>query len=652
MIRKTLLIMLMMTFAIFLFQFQVQAQASPPPAQKATAMKQPLKLVPAQDPHTYARPEQARVTHVDMDLSVDFARRVLEGTTILTVQRSPKAANAPVILDTEKLSIQKVEVARGSGRFSPAKYELGATDKILGTPLTVQLPATGNQFRVKVTYVTDPSGSALQWLSPEQTIGKKHPYFFTQSQAIHARSWIPLQDTPGVRVTYDAKIKTSDGLVALMGAEGNSQSRNGADPRGGPRVFSFHMDEPIPSYLIALAVGDIAFRPLGKRAGVYDEPAAVQRDAKELEDVESMIVATEKLYGPYRWGRYDVLILPPGFPYGGMENPRLTFASPTIIAGDKSLVSVIAHELAHSWSGNLVTNATWSDFWLNEGFTTYIERRIVEKIFGEQMATMQAALGRQVLERDVAKFEPRDQILYVDLKDRDPDDGSTELPYEKGSLFLRHLEQTVGRAAFDRFLNRYFQRFAFHSITTKDFLKYFEANLLKTRPDIKEKVPIEDWIYKPGVPASAPQVSSDAFAKVEAEARAFTAGQKKPAELTVKSWSTQEWLRFLKSLPGTLDKTRMAELDRQFRFTGSGNIEMVLQWMLMSIKNQYEAAYPRLEKVLLSVGRRKIVKPLYEELAKTPSGKQRALAVYAKARPGYHPILTKEVDVMLGFKAD
>lgn len=620
-------------------------------AKKSKFMKQQLALAMVKDTHTYARPHEAQVTHVDMDLAVDFRRRVLEGSAILTVQRSPRSPRAPVVLDTEKLTIRQVEVARGNGRFAPAKYQIGPVDKILGAPLTVQLPGKGNQFRVKVTYVTDPSGSALQWLAPEQTVGKKHPYFFTQSQAIHARSWIPLQDTPGVRVTYDAKIKTTDGLVALMGAGGNSQSRAGTDPKGGERRFTFRMDQRIPSYLIALAVGDIAFRPLGRRTGVYDEPSAVDRDAKELEDVEQMMVATEELYGPYLWGRYDVLILPPGFPYGGMENPRLTFASPTIIAGDKSLVSVIAHELAHSWSGNLVTNATWSDFWLNEGFTTYIERRLVEKVYGERMATMQAVLGRQVLDRDVAKFETRDQILHVNLEGRDPDDGSTELPYEKGALFLRHLEETVGRANFDGFLNRYFQQFAFQSITTQDFLKYLNANLIKPYPQVRSQVPIEEWISQPGVPASAPQIASDAFAKVETQAKAFAGATGRASALQTKDWTTQEWLHFLKALPANLGTKKMAELDTRFQLTDSGNIEITLQWMMMAIANQYEAAYAKLDQVLMTVGRRKIVKPLYEELAKSEAGKRRARAVYAQARAGYHPILSKEVDEILGFTA-
>jgi leukotriene-A4 hydrolase len=617
---------------------------------QTSARKEQISLVPVKDVHTHARPEEARVTHVDIDLAIDFEKKMLSGSTILTVQRSPKSPRAPVVLDTEKLTISKVELASGAAtKFTPAKYELGKEDPVLKTPLTVQLPGGGNRFRVKVSYHTDPAGSALQWLDPGQTAGKKHPYFFTQSQAIHARSWIPLQDTPGVRVTYDATITVPNGLVALMSAEGNPQHRTGADPKGGTRRFRFHMDQRIPSYLIALAVGDIAFRPLGKRTGVYDEPAAVDRDAKELEDLEQMMTATEKLYGPYLWGRYDVLILPPGFPYGGMENPRLTFASPTIIAGDKSLVSVIAHELAHSWSGNLVTNATWSDFWLNEGFTTYIERRVIEAVYGRGMEEMQAVLGRQILARDVAKFEARDQILHIDLNGRDPEEGSNELPYEKGALLLRHIEESVGRLDFDRFLNEYFHQFAFQSITSEDFTRYLQAHLGKSHPELA-KVPIEEWIYQPGIPANAPQPKSDAFTKVDAGAKAWASGAKPAAQLQTKGWTTQEWLHFLKALPAKMDSSHLADLDKQFRFTASGNIEIIQQWLLMAIANSYEPAAKRLDEVLMTVGRRKIVKPLYEALAQTPAGKRRALEIYARARNGYHPILTKEVDKMIGYE--
>ncbi|HSE97663.1 MAG TPA: M1 family metallopeptidase, partial [Blastocatellia bacterium] len=425
--------------------------------------------------------------------------------------------------------------------------------------------------------------------------------------------------------------------LAVMSAENDSQT-----PRDGD--YTIKMSQPIPSYLIALGVGDLAFKPLGPRTGVYAEPSVVDSAASEFADTEKMIVATEKLYGPYRWGRYDLLVLPPSFPFGGMENPRLTFATPTILAGDKSLVSLIAHELAHSWSGNLVTNATWRDFWLNEGFTTYLERRIIEEIYGREREEMEAVLGLQTLQDEINAFEDRDEILHIDLTGRDPDEGATQVPYEKGALFLRHLEETFGRAQFDRFLRRYFDHFAFQSITTADFLNYLKKNLLDSNLQMTAKVPVDEWIFKPGIPASAPRPASDAFAKVERQADAWIKGEIAAAKLDTKSWTTHEWLHFLRRLPDSLDAARMAELDKTFRLTQTGNSEIAHQWLLIAIRNRYEAAYPRLEEYLTTIGRRKLIKPLYDELVKTPEGKERARVIYQKARPGYHPIAVTTID--------
>jgi hypothetical protein len=384
-----------------------------------------------------------------------------------------------------------------------------------------------------------------------------------------------------------------------------------------------------------------------------------------------MVVATESLYGPYRWGRYDILVLPPSFPYGGMENPRLTFATPTILAGDKSLVSLVAHELAHSWSGNLVTNATWRDFWLNEGFTVYLERRILEAVYGREREEMEAALGLRDLKEELASLDDRDEILHIDLKGRDPDDGSTDIPYEKGALFLRHLEETFGRARFDRFLKSYFDHFAFQSITTDQFVAYLKENLLNSSPELAAKVPVEEWLNQPGLPASAPQPTSAAFAKVEAEANRWLQGEMTVAQISSANWTTHEWLHFLRSVqdrfaavPAATDgagkpalregvpdaRQRMEELDKAFHLTRSGNSEIAFQWLLMSIRNAYEPAYPRLEEFLLTIGRRKFIKPLYEELAKTPEGKDRALAIYRRARPTYHPIAVTTIDEVLKWK--
>jgi aminopeptidase N len=393
------------------------------------------------------------------------------------------------------------------------------------------------------------------------------------------------------------------------------------------------MQHPIPSYLIALAAGELEFRPLGDRSGVFAEPELAGAAAREFADTEAMIRAVEEMYGPYRWGRYDLLVLPPSFPFGGMENPCLTFATPTILAGDKSLVALVAHELAHSWSGNLVTNATWSDFWLNEGFTVYLERRILEKVYGRKREEMEAALGRRELDREMASLPESDRVLHLPLAGRDPDDGCTLVPYEKGALLLRTIEREVGRERFDRFLRSYFDHFAFQSITTADFLDYLHREL-------PVAVPLEEWIFKPGIPPAAAEPHSDAFSLLEAEAARWQQGQ--PIETA--RWSTQEWLHFMR----ILEHPDLERLDREFHFSQSGNSEILHQWLLMSVRANYEPALPDLERFLCSVGRRKFLKPIYTELLKTPEGRQRAQRIYQRARPGYHPIAQTTLDALIG----
>ena len=613
--------------------------------------------VNAQDYHSYANPSAVRVTHVDLEWDVLFDQKILKGSATLTVERSSQTA--PLILDTRDLRIEKVETSAGGATYAPGTFTVGESDKLLGASLTIPLPAGAN--RVRIHYSTSPGASGLQWLAPAQTAGKKDPFMFTQSQAIHARSWIPLQDTPSVRVTYAARVRTPRNLLAVMSAENDARALRDGD-------YSFRMRQPIPSYLIALAVGDLRFRSLGRRTGVYAEPQVIARAARELSDTERMVVATERLYGPYRWGRYDILVLPASFPFGGMENPRLTFATPTILAGDKSLVSLIAHELAHSWSGNLVTNATWRDFWLNEGFTVYLERRIQEAVYGRARADMEAALGLRDLTEELATLEDRDEILHVDLKGRDPDEGFTDVPYEKGALFLLHLEQTYGRARFDQFLKSYFNHFAFQSITTEQFVAYLKQNLLDKDPGLAARVPVDEWINKPGIPASAPRPASPAFARVEQQAKRWLSQEITAARIPAARWTTQEWLHFLKFVQDAFeppagaggpagasstqlsqtDKARlMGELDRAFNLTRSGNSEIAFQWLVMSIRNQYEPANARLEEFLLSVGRRKFIRPLYQELGKTPEGKERACEIYRRARPTYHPIAVTSIDADL-----
>ncbi len=589
----------------------------------------------AEDVHSYAEPNSVRVSHVDLDWTISFETKSITGSATLSiVRKDPKAS---LILDSRDLKIDRVEASADGRRFKATDFSLADPEKFVGSKLTIELPV-GAKF-VRVYYATSPTASGLQWLSPSQTAGKKQPYMFSQAQAIHARSFIPLQDSPQVRVTYSARVRTAKNLMAVMSAAGNSQTNK----RTGD--YRFSMSRAIPPYLIAIAVGDISFKPLGRRTGVYTEPSMMSKSAYELADTEKMVVATERIYGPYRWGRYDLLVLPPSFPFGGMENPMLTFATPTILAGDRSLVSLVAHELAHSWSGNLVTNATWRDFWLNEGFTTYLERRIIEAVYGRNRREMEAMLGKRSLLGSLAELPPSDQILHIDLAGRDPDDGMTDVAYEKGALFLRYLEERFGRAEFDRFVKNYFNTHAFRSITTDTFAAYLDKNLLQKRPGVVSRGEVDKWLTEAGLPETAPDPKSDNFERVALQAKQFDAGQLSLRAIATKTWTTQEWLQFLKSMPDDLATDKMAELDKAFGFTKAGNSEVAFQWLMMSIRNGYETANPRLEEFVVSIGRRKFVRPLFIELSKKDMS--RACALYAKARPGYHPITQTSIDAIV-----
>ena len=595
----------------------------------------------AQDTHSYARPDQVRVKRVALNLSVDFARKVLVGEAVLSVERRPGCPpDAPLILDTRALEIQAVTTIDDHMVARDAKYALGDSDPIKGRALRIELPP--GVATVAVRYETTAKSTALQWLEPTMTAGKTQPFLFTQSEAIHARTWIPIQDTPAVRVIYTAQVVVPDGLTAVMSAD-----RLGEEVHDGKRTFRFAMTEPIPSYLIALAAGDLAFRPLGKRTGVFAEPSVVVKAANEFADTEAMVETIEKRFGPYRWGRYDLLVLPPSFPFGGMENPKLTFATPTILAGDRSLVALVAHELAHSWSGNLVTNATWSDFWLNEGFTTYIERRVMEDLYGAERAAMERVLGLEELREDLKTFAPRDQILHIDLDGRDPDDGMTRIPYEKGALFLDTLEHAFGRTRFDAFLRSYFDHFAFQSITTADFEAYLRDHLLKTDEKAAAAINLRAWLYEPGLPEGYPVPTSDRFKKVEAVAADWSKPEGVVDPARTEGWTTHEWVHFLQSLPRSIPSARMAALDQAYQFTPRGNAEVLEQWLLIAIRNGYFPAYDRLASFLTSMGRRKFLVPLYAELMKTPDGAERARAIFAKARAGYHPIAVDSVEKVL-----
>jgi aminopeptidase N len=605
------------------------------PAEQPVEIRQPASQVTVEaDRFSHANYNSVRVTHVDLDLDVNFDTKTLVGMATLDFDRiNPEATQ--LVLDTKDLVIKSVTLL-GDTPFA-ADYEQGDYEALMGSKLTVEIGDTASQ--VQIEYETSPEAEGLQWLSPEQTAGKVHPYLFSQAQATNARTIAPLQDTPAVRITYSAKLRVPDDLLALMSAEQNGQDETGA--------YNFNMPQPIPSYLIAVAVGDIKFKAINDHIGVYAEEYILDAAAEEFSETPLMEASNEKFYGPYRWGRYDLIVLPPSFPYGGMENPRLSFMTPTLIAGDKSLTNVVAHELAHSWSGNLVTNATWRDAWLNEGVTSYVENRVMEDLYGEGRAVMEQALALDDLKRAIAEAK-RPELTQLKLPDtmEHPDDAFTNVAYVKGQFFLIFLEERFGREAFDTFLKGYFDHFAFQSITTEDFIAYLHTELHENNPDALTKEELQEWVYQPGLPSTAKAPQSDAFDKVDDVREAWITGKTPAADLLTDAWTTHEWLYFLGSLPETMTVEQMDELDAAFGLTGTRNAETAFAWYMNTIPNRYSAADDALETFLMTVGRGKFIYRLYGSLAENGKGEW-AREVYAKARPGYHPIAQRRIDDIL-----
>lgn len=605
-----------------LFASTALLAAVPAHAGSAAAPAPILTAPEARDVWTHAAPEVARVTHVALDLDVDFATQTLAGTAVLDVLAAPGAKQ--IVLDVDALDIAAVT----DGKGAPLDYEVGPHDEKLGSALTVQL--TGAK-QVRVTYRTRPGASALQWLPPEMTFGKTRPYLYSQGQAIHNRSWIPTQDSPGIRQTWDATLRVPGDLVAVMSGEKLSGDKGQALPDG-RRAFHFRMDKPVPPYLIAFAVGDLKFKALGPRSGVWTEAPMLDRAADEFADVEKMIDAASALYGPYRWGRYDMLVLPPAFPYGGMENPMLTFLTPTIITGDRSNTDVVAHELAHSWSGNLVTNATWSDSWLNEGFTTYFENRIMEALYGKERAALYADLDWDTMMREI---EAAGGMTGAATR-LHGSPGEGELDYTKGSNFLRMLEHRLGRKTWDAYLASYFDRHAFQPQTTAGFLADLREHLLKDQPALELSLQLDRWAYAAGLPDNAIHVKSETLAKVDEQLAAFTAGGPASA-IKAGGWTTQEWLRFLNGIPRQQTPARLAELDKALGLSNSRNAYVQSAWFELAIANRYAPVLPAVRAYVSRIGRGLLVYPIYRGLMRQGQwGTKIARDLFAEARPTYH----------------
>ena len=623
---------------------------------------------------SFSNYHECPVTHMQLVLSVDFERHVLSGHVVCTVQIK-KSGVERVVLDTRDLAVQgcSVSCSANGGKFVPADYSYGPRHEAFGSALQISLPAEvtrteGASVRVRIDYETTPTCTAIQWLSAEQTAGKKHPYMFTQCQAIHCRSMMPCQDAPAVKVSYDASIKVKAPLVALMSAcaenSGNVESAGQSMAR-----YSFKQDVPLPAYLIALAAGDLECRDIGPRTRVWSEPCMVELGAFEFSDTERFLCAAEEICGPYVWGRYDLLLLPPSFPYGGMENPCLTFVTPTLLAGDKSLVSVVAHEIAHSWMGNLVTNATWEDFWMNEGFTVFVERRIVSRVYGEQRAGLKGAIGWRHLVGAVERFGQDHDFtkLHIPMEGVDPDDSFSSVPYEKGFAFLCYLESIVGREEFEEFLKAHVARYCYGTVSAEDwkafFLEYFFARCADdAQRALLLSIDWDTWLHCPGLPPVKPQLDTTLLEKATTAAdewfrfRSLDIGEEEEVPASMGELTSDELVVFLErllELSAQSSKTASVEwldaLASSFGFRSTQNAEVRFRWLTLCIREGDSRAHEGAVDMLISQGRMKFVRPLYRDLhASGPQGSQRAVETFVAHKHMYHAICRKMVARDLG----
>eukprot|EP00803_Ostreobium_quekettii_P007760 evm.model.scf_79.1 EVM.evm.TU.scf_79.1 scf_79:2120-8772(+) len=621
------------------------------------------------DPVSQSNFRQIVVTHSEYELDVDFATKKIEGFAQLTAAVKEDGCKQ-LVMDTRDLTILRTCILLTEDEQA-ADFSLGPADKVMGSSLTVELPGNlknGQQVVVGVHFETSPESTAMQWLEPAQTAGGEHPYLFTQCQAIHARSFVPCQDSPGAKMTYTATVRVPEQLTALMSAVPvESKWASGfsiLQDKPGHQTFHFEQKIPIPPYLLALVVGQLESRELGPRTRVWSEPSVVESAAYEFVETPQFLEAGESIAGEYVWGRYDLLVLPPSFPYGGMENPCLTFVTPTLLAGDRSLANVIIHEICHSWTGNLVTNANHNHFWLNEGWTVFLERKILGRVFGEPTAQFHAANGYLRLVEAVESFGAEHPCtrLVVDIQEgMDPDEFYSILPYEKGFHFLYYLQALLGGAAvFEPFMMAYIQRFKLKTLTTDDFkaylLEYFEDN-----PHIGD-IDWDAWLYSPGMPpvgndydlsmAEAPY----ALAQKWHTSDLMGVGGEGPvgaSSADMQNWTSGQTDTFLAKLLELRSMTPMHKsLTRKmaslYGLDSVKNAEIRSSWLKLCVKAEDEAVVENLVDFLKLQGRMKFVHPLYEVWVASEMGREAAPCLFQEVAKSYHPIARKKLATILG----
>jgi aminopeptidase N len=591
----------------------------------------PARIAPS-DPFSFANADEITVRHVSLDLEVDFDTSTIAGSATLHVRNL--TGTDELFLDTNGLVIHRVVLDDGT----QASHDLLTTDPILGTPLRIIVRPDTRWVRVE--YETSPDAAGLHWMTPTQA-QQEAPYLYSQNETIDARSWIPVQDSPSVRMTWDASVRVPPGYLALMSAENPTAT----SPDG---AYTFEMDIPIPAYLQSLAVSELEFRAIDERSGVYAVPDRIDAAHAELQVVPEMMDEAEAICGPYRWGRYDVLIMPPSYHIGGMEHPRLTFATPSFVSGDGSLVKLIAHELAHSWSGDQVTTATWNDIWINEGLTVYLELRIMEAIFGSDYEAMLAENSLRAVEQYVQSDPDHpDTRMHGDLRGRHPNEGFSRISYDKGGAFWRMLESGVGRAAIDRFLKIYFARYTFEWMDADALVDLIRDELLSGNTQLEQQLRIHEWVYETGLPSNRQVVDSARFNRVDVERSRFAAGTR-ASLLDTRDWSPHEYVYFLQYASGQNMSGRMSELEGAWDLDDTTNLSLLSTWSHWVAGMGHLPSFPAMERYLGTVGAGGGLVGVYS-LLKNNNNASRATTLYRAFRPRYHRYAQAALDGLLEF---
>ena len=556
---------------------------------------------------------------------MDFHKRALIGDAVLCfIKINPNAKF--LILDVKDIRIQSIKDETTGGHL---KFNFGAPNQF-GEKLVVQIPTTvSKKGELRISYKTSPKSKALTWLSPPQTAGKKYPYMFSMAPTIHARTIFPCQDTPSVKTTFSAAITAPKNLTVLMSA-----TRARTKIIDDKRVSKFKQQIPVMSYLIAIAVGAIESRRIGPRSQVWSEAELIEKAAFDFSETDEMIKTAEQLCGPYEWKIFDILVLPPSFIYGGMENPCMSFLSPTALSGDKSNADVIAHDIVHSWAGNLVTNVNFEHFWINEGVTTYLERKVIGKLDGEPSRHLHAILKWKDLEAEVESLGPSNHLtaLVTNLTTVHPDNALTEIPFEKGSTFLWYLEDVVGGATvFEPFLKSFFKDFSKQSIDSEQFKSYFIKYFYNV--EALQTIDWDTWLYKPGMPIYKPQFDNSMAKKcwnLAKKWKQWNMKRRKVWKIEFHSFSPLQKQEFLSSLFNgpPLNHLKLNSMEKLYSLNGSPNYEILFRWIRLGIKARWIPIVQPALKLLSEQGRLKYSKQIFKDLYDWKEMRPKAISTF------------------------